>query len=151
VSRSPETADVVVLFASVVGLWAVLRAVGGPPLFDAGAAMGFAAASVAMTGLPALAWALDRGRGSVRAMLMAGAIAGAFPPFIVLGSGILRLVVIVGADSTRVALADGAIIPGRGLLPWGWFLALIGKTVLVGLASGLIIWQVSRIRYRRRE
>jgi hypothetical protein len=139
---------VVVLFASVVGSWAVLRAVTGPPLFSSGAALGFAGASAAMVGLPALAWALDRGRGSLRAMLLAGALAGSLPPFILLAGGVLRLVVMVGVASARQVLSDGAVIPGRGVLSWGWFLGLVGQTALVGVLSGVIVWQL-RQRARR--
>ena len=99
-----------------------------------------------MTGLPALAWAVDRGHGSLRAMLMAGAAAGAVPPFLVLASGILRLVVTMGFDAAGQVLDAGAVIPARGVLGWARFFGLVGQAAFVGLATGAIVWQVRRMR-----
>jgi hypothetical protein len=144
-SRLPGPVDVLVLFASVLAYSALTRAAFGAWLWlDLGTTLVFAAASAAMTGLPALAWALDRGRGSAAAMLGAGGLAGAVPPLILLASGTLRLSVVAGLDTVHAALAQGAIIPGRGLQSWTQFTAMTGVSVLIGLASGATLWLAAR-------
>jgi hypothetical protein len=79
-------------------------------------------------------------------MLLAGAAAGLLPPFIVLASGVLRLIVMIGFAATAQVLGAGAAIPARGVLSWGWFLGLVGQTLVVGLVSGAVMWQLGRMR-----
>ncbi len=147
--RSPTAIDLLVLFGTVLGLVAAAHAAGLPHLFGRNVALGLTALTIVMLGVPALAWGLDRGRGSVLALVLAGACAGAVAPLVLLVSGLLRLLVLESFDYVLGALAYGAIVPGRGPLAWSRFLTLMAESASIGSLAGLAIWATSRMGTRR--
>jgi hypothetical protein len=149
ISRSPTAVDLAVLFGTVLGLVALVHWAELPHLFGRNAGFGLAALSTVMIGVPALAWALDRGQGSAIALVGAGALAGAVTPLVLLVSGLLRLLVLESFDYVLGAVSYGAIIPGRGPLAWSRFATLMVESTSIGTLTGLAIWATSRMGTRR--
>ncbi len=142
--RTPGAVDVAVLFAATIGLWMAVRAV-GTPLVELEMSLAFAAASAGMTGLPALAWCLDRGRGSLGLMLAAGLLAGVLPPLILLASGVAGLLYQSRSlDYVRWALDFGANVPMHGTLPWPAFRQLVAEAAGVGVSTAACVWIAGR-------
>jgi hypothetical protein len=77
-----------------------------------------------------------------------GTLAGAVPPLILLASGILGASFRNDPASVRWALGHGAALPTEGYLRWPALLAVEGRSVLVGMASGIVCWLVL-VRDRR--
>lgn len=144
VSRTPTAADVAVMVALVVGAALAVRWGGGGQVVGTPGVAALAALVCAVVlGLPALAFALERGRTSAAWMSGLGAVAGALPLLLLGLSGIAGFYFRSGNwDRASWALEVGMPIPGTGIIVWSRFLRLELQAILVGLTCGLMFWLI---------
>ena len=132
----------VIALLTVVPIIAILavRLFGlAPSADDLWSVAGFAVASAALIGLPALRWAMEHGRTRVVHLGVIGALAGVVAPLIVLVSGIVGQAAHGGIDYTRWVLAHGASVPWYGSMRWSRFCALVGECGAIGAVSGAVM------------
>jgi len=93
-------------------------------------------------GWPMLYWALEHGRSRLRHLLVVGAIAGAVPLLVALGSGVLGLFIKSRGSIEYVewALSHGASIPYYGVYGWSRFVAAEALAVVAGMVTGALYY-----------
>jgi hypothetical protein len=142
--RSPSAVDVVVLVVIVAGSAVAVRLGGGAQVVGSWPLTAGAAFVCALVfGLPALAFALERGRATPAWMLSLGAVGGALPLMLLGLSGIVGLYVRAGQwDRAAWALERGMPIPAAGVIYWSRFLRLETQSILLGCCCALMFWLV---------
>lgn len=137
--RPPRPWEVAALVVIVPAVGAAARALAasGSPITPRQSAL-FVAVCGAVVGGPLLAWSFERARVGLVALGVIGAMAGAVPPLLLAGSGLVGFLVRGGTEYLAWALPRGISLPIYGPVTWPGFLALLAWGAVVGLASGVV-------------
>jgi hypothetical protein len=142
--RSPSVIDAVVLVTIVVGSAVAVRLGGGAQVVGSWQLTAAAALVAALVfGLPALAFALERGLARPAWMVSLGAVGGALPLLLLGVSGVIGLYVRSGGwDRVAWAIERGMPLPGAGIIFWPRFIRLEVQAIVLGACCALMVWLV---------
>lgn len=141
--RPGDVLSVLIIVPAVAWVWVSFAE---PVRFSTATLVGIAAAGAAVFGIPAWFWAADHVWTRLRGRLALGGAAGLGPPIAVLLSATLGVLWRDGAGDLEALFAQGAPIPGYGLLPWPVFAAFSAQCWCIGAVSGAIQWAIVRRR-----
>src|ERR1700683_1608244 len=141
--RPGEVLSVLIIVPAVAWVWVSFAE---PVRFSTATLVGIAAAGAAVFGVPAWFWDADHVWTRRRGRLVLGGAAGLGPPIAVLLSATLGVLWRDGAGDLEQLFAQGAPIPGYGMLPWPVFAAFSAQCWCVGAVSGAIQWAIVRSR-----
>jgi hypothetical protein len=141
--RAAEVLSVLIIAPAVAWVWLSFVE---PARVSKATLVAISAAGAAVFGIPAWFWAADHVWTRLRGRLALGGAAGLGPPGVLLLSAALGLLWRDGAADVQQLFAQGAPIPGFGLLPWPVFAAFAAQCWGVGAASGAIQWAIVRAR-----
>ena len=122
--------------------------IAAPVRFSTATLVGIAVGGAAVFGVPVWFWAADHVSTRLSRRLLLGGAAGLGPPIVVLLSATLGLLWRDGIADVQQVFAQGAPIPGYGLLPWPAFAVFSVQCWCVGAVSGAVQWAIV---HRRRE
>lgn len=145
--RPGEVLSVLIIAPVVAWVWVWFAA---PVRFSTATLVGIALGGAAVFGVPAWFWAADHHWTRLRDRLVLSGSAGLGPPIMVLLGATVGLAWRHGLADVQQLFAEGAPIPGYGLLPWSVFAAFSAQCCGVGAISGAIQWGIVRGRGKRR-
>jgi hypothetical protein len=141
VTAPPAAASRILPLLVIVPVVAAAVRFGQPHYLEtelASAALALLCASV--LGLPALFWALDRGRTRLVFLTVLGVVTGVLAPVAVLVTGMVGQLQYGGLAYLRRVLTRGATLPWYGMLVWPRFAGLVAASAIVGGVSGAVYW-----------